>query len=83
MLDGMTTTRTKIAVSLPTHLVEHARRAVALGRAASVSAYLSRALEEKVQCDSLAAMLDQILDETGGPMTDEERAAVDAEMGWG
>ena len=36
-------TASKIAVSLPSELVEHARRAVSEGRATSVSAYVARA----------------------------------------
>jgi Arc/MetJ-type ribon-helix-helix transcriptional regulator len=75
MITGMTS---KIAVSLPDHLVEHARRAVAEGRAASVSAYVAAALEQKSQADDLKALLEQMLEETGGPMTDEERRQADA-----
>jgi len=52
MTDGMTTT--KIAVSLPTELVAQVHRAVAEGRAPSVSAYDARTLEEKAKLDDLA-----------------------------
>lgn len=75
MLVGMTTT--KIAVSLPPEHVEAARRAVTEGRAASVSAYVASALEEKAKLDDLAAMLDEMLDETGGPLTAAERDRAD------
>lgn len=78
---GMTT-RSKIAVSLPTSLVDAARRAVATGRAPTVSAYVARALEEKVKLDDLGSLLEELLDETGGPLTDEERRAIDREAGW-
>src|SRR5687768_16698747 len=44
---GMTSTL-KIAVSLPRQVAERARRAVRRGHAASVSAYVAAALEEKV-----------------------------------
>lgn len=78
MIVGMTS---KIAVSLPDHLVAQARGAVAQGRAASVSAYVAAALEEKVKLDDLAELLDELLAETGGPLTDEERQIADTVLG--
>jgi hypothetical protein len=59
----------KIAVSLPRGLAERARRAVRRGRAASVSAYVASALEDKVKLDELATLLDEMLSESGGPLT--------------
>lgn len=53
----MTTTDTtarKIAVSLRPELVEHANRAVAEGRAASVSAYVADAIETVIRREALA-----------------------------
>ncbi len=79
MISGMTTT--KIAVSLPAELVEHAQRAVAEGRATSVSAYVAHALEESAKLDDLASLLDDMLDETGGPLTTKERKAADRALG--
>jgi Arc/MetJ-type ribon-helix-helix transcriptional regulator len=79
MIAGMTTA--KIAVSLPTELVEHAQRAVAEGHARSVSAYVATALEEKAKLDDLAALLDVMLAETGGPLTASERKAADRALG--
>jgi hypothetical protein len=38
-----------------------------------VSAYVASALEEKAKLDDLKAMLDEMLAETGGPMTPAER----------
>lgn len=73
--------RTKIAVSLPPELVEQARGAVADGRADSVSAYVAEALEEKATADDLAALLDQMLTETGGPLSPEEVDAADRALG--
>lgn len=75
MIDGMTTR--KIAVSLPAGLVEAANEAVRSGRAASVSAYVAAALADKVLRDDLAAMLDEMLAETGGPLTASERRRAD------
>jgi len=79
MIAGMTTA--KIAVSLPVELVEHAQRAVAEGKAASVSAYVAAALEEKAKLDDLASLLDEMLAETGGPLTARERKAADRALG--
>ncbi len=79
MMNGMTST--KIAVSLPAELVEQARRAVEEGRAASVSAYVARALEEQAKLDDLASLLDDMLAETGGPLTPAEQAAADRALG--
>jgi Arc/MetJ-type ribon-helix-helix transcriptional regulator len=68
MMVGMT--RSKIAVSLPAETVERARRAVASGRAPSVSAYVARALENQAKTD-----------ESGGPLTADERRAADRALG--
>ncbi len=79
MIGGMTTS--KIAVSLPTELVDQAQRAVAEGRASSVSAYVARALQEQAKLDDLAALLEKMLVETGGPLTATERKAADRALG--
>lgn len=79
MTTGMTTA--KIAVSLPAELVEQAHRAVAEGRAKSVSAYVADALEEKAKLDDLASLLDEMLAETGGRLSAKERRAADRALG--
>jgi len=79
MIGGMT--KSKIAVSLPAELVEHAQRAVAEGRAASVSAYVAKALEEQAKLDDLSSLLEEMLAETGGPLTAAERKAADRALG--
>ena len=61
---GMTV---KIAVSLPDHLVEEARAAVAGGRATSVSAYVAEALAEKSRRRTLSDVLDEMDTELGAP----------------
>jgi Arc/MetJ-type ribon-helix-helix transcriptional regulator len=73
----------KIAVSLPRGLAERARRAVRQGRAASVSAYVALALEEKAKLDELSTLLDDMLAESGGPLTVAERRAADRALGVG
>ncbi len=75
MIGGMTAS--KIAVSLPGELVQQARRAVKRGRAASVSAYVAAALVEKARLDGLAELLDEMLQETGGPLTAAEMRRAD------
>ena len=77
---GMNRTE-KIAVSLPRGMADRARRAVRQGRASSVSAYVASALEEKAKLDELAALLDEMLAETGGPLTAAERRAADRALG--
>ena len=79
MMGGMTAV--KIAVSLPEPLVRRARAAVRSGGAASVSAYVAAALEEKAKLDDLAAMLEEMLADTGGPLTAPERRAADRALG--
>ena len=74
-------TAAKIAVSLPGPLVAQARGAVRAGRASSVSAYVAAALEQKARMDDLAGLLDELLANTGGPLTTEERRAADAVLG--
>ena len=71
----------KIAVSLPKGVAERTRRAVRQGRAPSVSAYVAAALEEKAKLDELSALLDEMLAESGGPLTAAERRAADR-AGW-
>ncbi len=74
-------TMAKIAVSLPSELVEHAQQAVAEGRAGSVSAYVAAALQEKAKLEDLASLLDEMLAESGGPLTPAERRAADRALG--
>jgi Arc/MetJ-type ribon-helix-helix transcriptional regulator len=71
----------KIAISLPPRAAEHVRRAVKAGRAASVSAYVATAIEDRAKREDLAALLDEMLAETGGPMTASERRAADRALG--
>lgn len=74
-------TTTKIAISLPPNVAEGARRAVQRGRAASVSAYVAAALEEKVKMDDLSALLSEMLVESGGALTKVEQDAADHALG--
>ena len=80
MMVGMTN-KEKIAVSLPAQLVKSAKNAVRDGRAQNVSAYLAEALADKVMFDDLSALLEEMLAETGGPLTKTERRAADRILG--
>lgn len=71
----------KIAVSLPRSVAKRAREAVRQGRAPSVSAYVARAIEEQAKLDELSALLDEMLAETGGPLTAAERREADRALG--
>jgi Arc/MetJ-type ribon-helix-helix transcriptional regulator len=68
---------TKIAISLPDEVVAHARQAVKDGRAASVSALICEAMTSQMRDERLRDFLDELLEESGGPMTDEERVRID------
>lgn len=81
---GMTTGMTgfeKIAVSLPPRAMQSARSAVRRGQATSVSAYISDAIEERAKLQDLAALLDEMLATSGGPLTAAERRAADRALG--
>jgi len=67
----------KIAVSLPKLVADRARRAVRKGHAASVSAYVTEALEHKLKLDELSTLLTEMLAESGGPLGAAERRAAD------
>jgi antitoxin ParD1/3/4 len=74
-------TREKIAITLPEEQVAAARRAVAEGRAASVSAYISQALARRTADEEMAEIIAEIYAETGGQPTGEERALARRELG--
>jgi Arc/MetJ-type ribon-helix-helix transcriptional regulator len=71
---------TKIAVSLPDEQVAEARAAVAAGRAASVSAYVSEALGRRSADEELLALLAED-DERYGPPSAEDYARAREALG--
>jgi Arc/MetJ-type ribon-helix-helix transcriptional regulator len=75
------TTTLKIAVSLPEPLVVQARKLVRKGRAESFSAYVAGALETRAKLEGLEDLLQEMLVETGGPLTAKERRAADEALG--
>ena len=70
----------KIAVSLPDEQVVSIRRAVAEGRAASVSGFISAAVARAQREDDLAQLLDD-LDRELGPVDDADLAWADKALG--
>ena len=80
MVIGMATK--KVTITLEKDQLEAIRALVASGTASSVSGFVQHAvrisLEDATEFD---AMLDDILDETGGPMTAEERDWADEVLG--
>lgn len=79
MMAGMT--KAKIAISIPRDLLAEAKRAVKERRATSVSAYVEDAVAEKARRDRLRVLLDEMLAETGGPTTPEERRVAEERLG--
>lgn len=72
----------KITITLDNEHVQQIRNLVKAGRAASVSGFVQHAVG--VALDDVAgwgAMLAQALDESGGPMSAEERTWADAALG--
>jgi hypothetical protein len=74
-------TRAKIAVTIPRPLLAAAKRAVRQRKSESVSAYVAEAMEQKAKLDDLAAMLDEMLADTGGPPTPAERREAERMLG--
>jgi Arc/MetJ-type ribon-helix-helix transcriptional regulator len=79
MISGMTAA--KIAVSIPESVVKRVRHAVVKGRAPSVSAYVTTALENQVRLDELEDMLEEMLERSGGPLTLVEKREADRVLG--
>lgn len=61
----------KLAITMPSRTVEKARAEVAAGAAKSLSAFVSRAVEEKLERDEFQDVLDEIFRDR--PMSTEER----------
>lgn len=78
-MNGMTTA--KIAVTVPEETLQNARLQVRKGRARSLSAYVSAALDQKAMLDDLDEMLVQMLEASGGPLTAKERRTADVALG--
>lgn len=65
----------KITITLPDKQIEEIRKRVAVHESASVSGFVQRAVQRTLLNSSeFSAMVDQGLIETGGPLTQKERA---------
>jgi Arc/MetJ-type ribon-helix-helix transcriptional regulator len=75
-------TTTKFTITLDNEQFEEIKRIVAAGEAPSVSAFVKKAIETALD-DSRGwdRMLEQMLEETGGPLTDAEREWADDVLG--
>ena len=79
MVSGMATV--KVTVTLPKEQVEEICALVAAGQASNISAFARHA--SAVALSDAAGwreMLDSALEQTGGPLTDKERAWADANL---
>ncbi len=74
-------TAAKITISLPEPTLAKARSAVRGGDATSVSAYIAQAVDEKRDRDDLRRLLEELLAESGGPLTARETARARSALG--
>lgn len=78
MVIGMGYT-SKLTITLPNEQLQEIRSMVEAGRTASVSAFASHAIGIALSdAAGWREMLDEALRETGGPLTDAERAWADS-----
>jgi hypothetical protein len=73
-------TMAKIAISLPRETLRKAR-GVVRKRRTTLSAYIAELLDERVQDEGFQRLLDEMLTETGGPLTDVEIREADEMLG--
>ena len=73
---SMTATKGRLTVTVDSDIVDQVRALVAQGGASSVSAYVEHSVRCQLAADAdFDVLLATMLDETGGPLTPEERAA--------
>jgi Arc/MetJ-type ribon-helix-helix transcriptional regulator len=60
-------TASKIALSIPAEVLKQAKKQVRAGRAKSLSAFVSEAVDEKLRRDELTELLDALDAERGAP----------------
>jgi Arc/MetJ-type ribon-helix-helix transcriptional regulator len=75
-------TTTKFTITLDNAQFDAIKRIVATGEAASVSAFVKKAIETAlIDAKSWDQMLHEMLEATGGPLTDAERRWADTILG--
>jgi Arc/MetJ-type ribon-helix-helix transcriptional regulator len=73
MVVGMATV--KVTITLPEVQFQQIRNRVAGREASSVSGFIQQAVHQSLQnASEFRAMVDQVLEETGGPLTARERS---------
>jgi Arc/MetJ-type ribon-helix-helix transcriptional regulator len=81
MVNGMGST-TKFTITLDNAQFEEIKRIVAAGQAPSVSAFVKKAIDTALNdAQGWDRMLNEMLEATGGPMTDAERRWADKILG--
>jgi Arc/MetJ-type ribon-helix-helix transcriptional regulator len=74
MVYGMATT-TKITITLPDRQLEEIRKRVAAEDSPSISGFIQQAVRKSLEnAAEFRAMVDEALEETGGPLKPRERA---------
>ena len=81
LYDGSMTTRERVTISVPESVLDRARAAVASGTAASVSAYITTALERMATQDSMAELLAEMA-KVGGEPTEADYAWAREALGY-
>ena len=74
-------TKAKVAITVSPATLAKAKKAVKEGRAASVSAFFEAAVAHRESREDIMKMLDEMLDETGGPLTAAERTDAERLLG--
>jgi len=65
-------TSSKVSISLDPIVAERARADIAAGRARSLSAWLNEAGRARAEREELGAVLAEIFDASGGPLSERE-----------
>ncbi len=68
-------TTAKVAMTLPTEVLKSAKEQVSRGRAKSLSAFISEAVDEKLRRDELEKLLDALDTQHGAPKKGAQRWA--------
>ena len=73
---GMTATKSRLTITVDADIADQVKALIAQGGAPNVSAYVEHAVKCQLAADAdFDVLLATMLDETGGPLTPDERAA--------
>lgn len=73
--------RERVTITVPSDVLAAARRDVEAGTATSISAWITSAAEAKAREEDLADVLADLLEGSGGPLSDEEREWAQHQLG--